>query len=263
MENKKIIDKLRDDKHYYGKFGKQYLSNSDIKVLANEPKRFQAKTETTSALEEGRYFHQLILEPHKAKEFPMVETSTRNTKEYKGYLEENKLDFCLKKSEADQIKECAEWFMSEDNSATKSIREIIFNFEALHEEPTIAELHGHLFKAKADVISKDIIIDLKTTSKNVANINHYTFNDYGYNSQAYVYQQLFQMPICFVFIGKTKKFYGRTPNVYYYDVAVINPSETTLQSGKEKVEEALLIYDKYYGENADSNIEEAIIKKEV
>ena len=263
MENKKIIDKLRDDNHYYGDFGKQYLSNSDIKVLANEPKRFKAKVEANSALEEGRYFHQLILEPHKAKDFPMVETSTRNTAEYKEYLRDNKLNFCLKKSEAEQIKECADWFVSEDNDATKSIREMIFSFEALHEEPAIAKLHGHMFKGKADVISKNIIIDLKTTSKNVANINHYTFNDYGYNSQAYVYQQLFQMPICFVFIGKTKKFYGTIPNVYYYDVAIINPSETTLQSGKEKVEEALLIYDKYYGENATSDIEEAIIKKEV
>ena len=31
MENKKIIDKLRDDKHYYGKFGQAMdLSNSVI-----------------------------------------------------------------------------------------------------------------------------------------------------------------------------------------------------------------------------------------
>tara|TARA_R100001594_G_scaffold126165_2_gene163313 strand:- start:788 stop:1579 length:792 start_codon:yes stop_codon:yes gene_type:complete len=263
MENKKIIEKLRQDKHYYGKFGQQFLSNSDIKVLANEPKRFRAKVETNNALEEGRYFHQLILEPHKAKDFPMVEASTRNSKDYKDYLEKNKLDFCLKKSEADLIKECADWFMNEDNNATKSLRELIFSFEALHEEPTIAELHGHKFKAKADVICKDIIIDLKTTSKNVANINRYTFDEYGYSSQAYVYQKLFGMPICFVFIGKTKKYYGTKPQEFYYDVAIINPSESTLQNGEQKVQEALLIYDKYYGENADSNIEEAVIKKEV
>ena len=37
MENKKIIDKLRDDKHYYGKFGKKWISNSDIKVLRDTP----------------------------------------------------------------------------------------------------------------------------------------------------------------------------------------------------------------------------------
>ena len=28
--DKKAIEKLKDDEHYYGEFGKQYLSNSDI-----------------------------------------------------------------------------------------------------------------------------------------------------------------------------------------------------------------------------------------
>jgi len=260
--DEKIIEKLRDDKHYYGKFGKQYLSNSDIKVLGSNPKKFHAKVESSQALEEGRYFHQLILEPTKAKSFPLFDGSIRNSA-YKEFLKEKKLDFALKKSEAEAIKECADWFMDEENNATKSLRELIFSFESLHEEPTIADLHGHTFKGKADVISKDIIIDLKTTKKDVASINSYTFNEYGYNTQAYIYQQLFGMPICFVFIGKTKKFYGTLPGKYYYDVAIITPTPNTLQAGKEKVEEALLIYDKYYGENATSDIEEAIIKKEV
>ena len=33
MKKQEIIDKLRDDEHYYGDFGKQYLSNSDISTL--------------------------------------------------------------------------------------------------------------------------------------------------------------------------------------------------------------------------------------
>ncbi len=32
MKKNEIIDKLRDDEHYYGDFGKQYLSNSDIQT---------------------------------------------------------------------------------------------------------------------------------------------------------------------------------------------------------------------------------------
>lgn len=262
MESKKIIDKLRLDKHYYGKFGKQYLSNSDVKVLTTNPKNFRAETHSSQPLEEGRYFHQLLLEPAKAKSFPIYDGNIRNA-DYKKFLTENNLKFALKKTEAEAIKDCADWFMDENNNATKSLREIIFSFEALHEEPTIATLHGHTFKGKADVISRDIIIDLKTTKRDVASINSYTFNEYGYSSQAYIYQQLFGMPICFVFIGKEKKFYGTIPDKYYYDVAVITPSESTLMAGKEKVEEALLIYEKYYGENANSSIEEAIIKKEV
>jgi hypothetical protein len=37
MNHKEIIDKLREDEHYYGKFGQQYLSNSNIKTLLSEP----------------------------------------------------------------------------------------------------------------------------------------------------------------------------------------------------------------------------------
>ena len=35
---KEIYDKLRDDEHYYGDFGKQFLSNSDISTLLKNPK---------------------------------------------------------------------------------------------------------------------------------------------------------------------------------------------------------------------------------
>ena len=32
-----IIEMLKEDEHYYGDFGKKYLSNSDIKTLLNNP----------------------------------------------------------------------------------------------------------------------------------------------------------------------------------------------------------------------------------
>ena len=37
MSKNEIIEKLRVDEHYYGDFGKQYLSNSDISTLLNNP----------------------------------------------------------------------------------------------------------------------------------------------------------------------------------------------------------------------------------
>ena len=37
MNKADIIKKLKEDKHYYGKFGKQYLSNSDISTLLTNP----------------------------------------------------------------------------------------------------------------------------------------------------------------------------------------------------------------------------------
>jgi len=37
MTNEEIIEKLRDDDHYYGEFGQQYLSNSNIMTLDENP----------------------------------------------------------------------------------------------------------------------------------------------------------------------------------------------------------------------------------
>ena len=37
MNKDNVIEKLRDDEHYYGDFGKKYLSNSDISALLTNP----------------------------------------------------------------------------------------------------------------------------------------------------------------------------------------------------------------------------------
>ena len=67
--DKEIIDKLRDDENYYGKFGQQYLSNSDIGALLNNPLEFKKPVAKTPALVIGGYFHTCILEPHKLDKY--------------------------------------------------------------------------------------------------------------------------------------------------------------------------------------------------
>jgi len=37
MTKQEVIEKLKVDEHYYGDFGKQYLSNSDISALLHNP----------------------------------------------------------------------------------------------------------------------------------------------------------------------------------------------------------------------------------
>ena len=81
--DKKIIEKLRQDEHYYGDYGKQFLSNSDISVLLKNPKMLREPKPKTSAMGVGGYFHTAILEPNKLKSFKIIESSTRNTKKYK------------------------------------------------------------------------------------------------------------------------------------------------------------------------------------
>jgi hypothetical protein len=80
---KEVIEKLKDDTQYYGEFGKQFLSNSDIGTLLKNPREFGLPQDDNVNFHKGRYFHQLILEPEKAKETKFIDVSSRNTKAYK------------------------------------------------------------------------------------------------------------------------------------------------------------------------------------
>ena len=83
QKHTKDIEKLREDKYYYGEFGRNFLSNSDIGSLLNNPKDFRGKGKPTIAMLLGRYFHTELLEPQKLSEFDIVDASTRTTKAYK------------------------------------------------------------------------------------------------------------------------------------------------------------------------------------
>ena len=84
MTKDKILKKLRFDAHYYGKFGKQFLSNSDISTLLSNPLGLGRDEKSSSAILVGSYFHTALLEPDKLNKFKIVDASTRNTKTYKG-----------------------------------------------------------------------------------------------------------------------------------------------------------------------------------
>ena len=74
MNSKEIIEKLEDDKHYYGKFGRQFLSNSDINTLIKgKPEDLYKPKKKTSDMLIGGYFHTIILEPEKVKSFKIID----------------------------------------------------------------------------------------------------------------------------------------------------------------------------------------------
>ena len=99
MKREKIIEKLRIDEHYYGDFGKQYLSNSDIKTLLTNPLSLKEPSKTNAHFLVGGYFHTAILEPDKLKKYKIIDASTRNTKVYK---EMSGGEMCLLQHEVDR-----------------------------------------------------------------------------------------------------------------------------------------------------------------
>ena len=44
-DKKEILEKLKDDEHYYGEFGRNFISNSDIRTLMTNPLDFKKPSE--------------------------------------------------------------------------------------------------------------------------------------------------------------------------------------------------------------------------
>ena len=271
MQKDNIIEKLKDDNHYYGEFGNKYLSNSDLKYLSDESsaKEFRSPKKYTTAeminLEKGKYFHQLMLEPSKAKDFPIASYVTRNATGYQNFISDRNIDLALKESEAQEIKDLVDWVLDPKSEyGSDVVRTLLKNPIALKEQPAVAEIHGHMFKGKADLITLDIdgqyvIIDLKTTAKKTGDINFWTMRDYNYHTQCYLYKELFGMDFKFIFFGKKPKVHWSGD--IYYDIEQIAPSEDTIESGKMEVMKALANYDKFFGEGATHDVRKSYTQR--
>lgn len=233
MDIQPIIERLRNDDDYYGEFGKQFISNSDIKVLITEPDLFKKPQHETIDMLKGKYFHTAVLEPHKLdSNFPIVECSNRNTKVYKEFREANGGGNFLLSKEKDDLGYLQQALYHKDD-----IYNIIKNAEAV-EEPTIGQIEGIWFKAKADILNKSVgfVDDIKTTS-NINDFN-YSVKKYYYDSSAYIYRELFDCEMRFIVVDKVTKRIG----MYYV-------SDSTYDSGRERVLRGLEEYHKYYGDN--------------
>ena len=227
MNKNEIIEKLRDDENYYGAFGKQYLSNSDIGTLLTDPLTYGKPTAASPNLIMGGYFHTAILEPNKLERFKIIDASTRNTKKYK---ELSGGEMCMLQKEADNINLMREKLM--ENDVAKGL---IQGENVEYEKPGIIELANNMWKGKADIINHEekLIIDLKTTS----NINAFrsSARKWNYDSQAYIYSKLFGYEFLFIAIDKNSHIIG-----------IFDCSTDFYESGKRKVEEASAAYDLFY-----------------
>ena len=227
MNKEAIIEKLREDEHYYGDFGKQFRSNSDIRTLLNNPLALGQQSKPSPAFLVGGYFHTAILEPNKLKKYKVIESSTRNTKAYK---EMSGGELCLLQKEVDQIELMTQKIMEND-----VCRGLSKGIDVEYEKPGIAELEGVMWKGKADIVNHDekLIIDLKTTKD--INSFKWSANRFNYDSQAYIYSTIFGYEFCFVVIDKET-----------HQIAVMDCSPQFYESGKDKVKRAVEAYDLFY-----------------
>jgi len=226
---KEVYEKLRNDEHYYGDYGKQFLSNSDISTLLKNPRDLHKPRPSSPAFLVGGYFHTAILEPDKLNRFKIVDATTRNTKKYK---EISDGEICLLQHEVDKIQLMTEAMMSND-VCSDLIKPVLAEVD--YEEPRVGKIFDNMWKGKADIINHEekLVIDLKTT----ADIDKFRWSasKYNYDSQAYIYSTLFGYEMIFIVIDKETR-----------QVGIFDCSPDFYKRGEDKVRQASAAYDLFY-----------------
>ena len=231
MHKDKIIEMLREDEHYYGEFGKNYRSNSDIGKLFENPLSLGQDQGPNINFLIGGYFHTAVLEPEKLEKYKILNCKTRSSKDYKA---KSKGEMCMLTKDVENIDAMIEAMMGND-ACRELVRGAGKSPNIEYELPGIAELEGLMWKGKADIVNHDLklIIDLKTTSS--INSFQWSANKYNYDSQAYVYSKLFGYDFMFIVVDKKT-----------HQVGIFDCSQEFLERGAEKVKRASDIFRLFY-----------------
>ena len=241
MNKDEILKNLEDDEKYYGDYGKQFLSNSDIRALLNDPLNFKEPIVGNPNLIKGGYFHTLVLEPDKLERYRIIDASSRNTKVYKDL---SGGELCLLQKEADELQLLRDKLMA--NNVCKNL---IQDIDVEYEVPGIINLEDEWWKLKADIVNntEQYVIDLKTTS----NLDkfQYSARDYNYDSQAYIYSSYFKKDMIFIAVDKQT-----------HKIGIFDCSPEFLERGKQKVEKAVEQYRLFY-KNKDFDPAQYLITK--
>ena len=231
-----ILSKMQDDEFYYGELNKLALSSSSIKDLLDSPKTYAFRQKysqkESQPLRDGWLFHTAILEPDVFESQIFIDVQSKNTKKFKEAKEEHGKVFTIK--EKNQAERLADAFLRTEMS-------LKYLGDSGFEVPGIGLVDGFPFRAKADILGKNRIVDLKTT--NDIGGFHYSCKKYHYDCQVYIYCNIFNVPyenFKFLVIDKGN-----------LEMALAHCSEEFYLSGQAKVREAISKYKAFFQDGAD------------
>lgn len=232
-----LLANMMDDSFYYGYLGQNALSSSVCKDLLDSPKKYQDrlnKREDLQAFRDGTLFHYRVLEPEKWNDLHFVDVSSKNTKIYKEALSEYGASRTFTLKEKHQAEDLAEVALS-----NSKVADMLNGVRT--EVPAVGEIFGMPFRAKADILGGDYIVDLKTTSiREGGSLKDFRWsaNKFSYDMQLYIYCNLFNISyknFTFVVVDKTSKGLG-----------IFECSKDFYESGKFKTEQAVNIYRDFF-----------------
>lgn len=227
-----LLANMMDDEFYYQYLGSNALSSSSCSKLLESPKRYldslNERGGESQPLRDGWLFHCKILEPEKWKDIYFVDVASKASKVYKEALSTHDKVFTLKeKFNAEDLSE----IILSNSKCVDMLR------GARTEVPAIGEIFGIPFRAKADVLGGDYIVDLKTTSGDLQKFR-WSADKWNYDMQMYIYCTLFDISyknFTFVVVDKFSKALG-----------VFECSKEFYESGKHKTQQAINIYKSFF-----------------
>ena len=236
-DKEELVKKAYDDDFYYGYLGKYALSSSSIKNLLSSPKTYrnimQYGSPSSQALRDGWLMHTCVLEHHVFEEQIFVDVQSKNTKKYKEALAEHGKVFTMKeKHDAERLADALlrnEMVLEKLNNSDFEVAEV-------------ADVMGFPFRAKADILGNNsTMYDLKSTSSIEG--WKYSADKYGYDVQAFLYCQIFDIlpnKMGFIIIDKGS-----------LDIGYAQVTEEFYLRGAAKVKRALEIYEEWFMQEAD------------
>jgi hypothetical protein len=237
-DQEEIIKKMEDDSFYYGHLGKHALSSTSCKQLLDSPKQYHYITkygqDDSASFNIGRLVHLMALEPEKMEGIQIVEVQSRATKAFKDSPEGS-----ITRRDYEEARRIADALLRNEYALS-------FFQGCEFEVPTMGMIGDLPFRAKADMYdeSQGFIVDLKTTADLKA--FPYSAKKYSYDMQCAIYCELFGVSwekFVFIVIDKSS-----------LDVGIYRIKESFIQKGREKLQEAISIYKRYFieGEDIDS-----------
>ena len=234
-----LIKKMYNDSFYYGECSKTMLSSTAVGQLLTSAKTYHYCTKykeekPSESYDIGGLVHLQILEPEKYDNTIFIKDKSYSQGYYKAMEEHGKVYLEKHKPMAERI---ADAFFKNER-ALQCIQDSTF------EVPMVGTIKGIPFRAKADILkNKGGIVDLKTTTS--IRKFQYSADKFNYCAQAYIYCTLFGISYedyKFAVIDKNS-----------LDIGIFPISKEFYERGKERVEQAIQVYEIFYIHGEDIN----------
>tara|TARA_R110002020_G_scaffold33491_1_gene101898 strand:+ start:581 stop:1354 length:774 start_codon:yes stop_codon:yes gene_type:complete len=238
MSKLNLLLRFGDDTEYYS--DNEYVTNSMLGLLNKSPQHLlrymQGYQQESKALDIGKAFHTMVLEPSKIDNQVVVfEGKTRRGKVWDEFSIQN----------ADKtIVSTSEWNMINNMSNILFENEQAMSFinSSNHEVVEVWQNKGINCKGKADMVTtnvddKKVLIDLKTTRDSSPESFRRSAYNYGYDRQAAFYLDGFDADeFWFLVIEKESP----------YRIGIYKASEEFIEGGRQKNQELLKQYIDYF-----------------